>query len=56
NPTPIVLIDEKEKVEEEDDIIPFNSSEYEKIPLTTPTTSTDSLYCSIRTRKRSRSP
>ncbi|CAF1366901.1 unnamed protein product [Adineta steineri] len=56
NPTPIVLIDEKEKAEEEDDIIPFNSSEYEKIPLTTPTTSTDSLYCSIRTRKRSRSP
>ncbi|CAM4802196.1 unnamed protein product [Rotaria magnacalcarata] len=54
NTTSLVLID-NEETEDEEDIIPFNSSEYEKIPLTPSNTSTDSLNSSLSYRKRSRS-
>ncbi|CAF4736425.1 unnamed protein product [Rotaria socialis] len=58
NTTSLVLInnDDEETEQEEEDIIPFNSSEYEKIPLTPSNTSTDSLNSSLSYRKRSRSP
>ncbi|CAF0732521.1 unnamed protein product [Rotaria sordida] len=57
NTTSLVSIDEDEETEqEEEDIIPFNSSEYEKIPLTPLNSSTDSLNFSKYNRKRPRSP
>ncbi|CAF4268512.1 unnamed protein product, partial [Rotaria sp. Silwood2] len=64
NTTSLVLIDEDEETEEagdeeeeeEEDIIPFNSSEYEKIPLTPSNSSIDSLNFSTHNRKRPRSP
>ncbi|CAF1273357.1 unnamed protein product [Rotaria sp. Silwood1] len=66
NTTSSTLIDEgeeteeaeegEEEEEEEEDIIPFNSSEYEKIPLTPSNSSIDSLNSAIHNRKRPRSP
>ncbi|CAF1061378.1 unnamed protein product [Adineta ricciae] len=57
SPTSFVLSDEKDVADdEEDDIIPFESSEYEKIPLTGSNTSLDSLYYSKSNSKRCQSP
>ncbi|UJR37883.1 hypothetical protein I4U23_030573 [Adineta vaga] len=55
SPTPFILFDENDRLDEEDDIIPFESSEYEKIPLTASNTSLDSLYNFQQNHKRSES-